>query len=530
MRERLAAIPLSLCGLLLPFALAAQDPLRIGSISIRAEEVFDAEEESLGFVYRGANALHSVTKEGTIRRSLLFEEGDVYDPAVLAESERNLRALGLFRSVSVTSGEPHDGAVDVEVRTRDAWTVQINLSAGSGGGAMRGGVTLGERNFLGTATYVGIGFARDQDRTYRSIELLTPNFLRPYTTAHLRYATNSDGGEKVLELERPFYSTAAPWAAAVGVSDVRREEYLYEEGGSVLQAFGAEHLRLAASYGIALSSNDSNASRLRLGFEWREDTFRPAGAGPAETLPEDRHFRYVLLQYEALHADFLKWNYVNHDERYEDIAVGPSLSLRLGVSPRAFGVPKTTGLVGLRLGTGFRTGPRGFLQAAVAWESRIGRGLENSLLSASLLFVHRFDSAPRQTLVARIAGLRGWNLDRDVQIFADAGAGLRAYRLRAFEGDSRIILNVEHRIFSEWNLFHLLSPGLAIFVDAGLAGGHDHPIRFSSVKVDAGVGLRVAMAWAPVVNIFRLDVGYAFQRDPAGRRGWLISFSTGQAF
>jgi len=38
------------------------------------------------------------------------------------------------------------------------------------------------------------------------------------------------------------------------------------------------------------------------------------------------------------------------------------------------------------------------------------------------------------------------------------------------------------------------------------------------------------MTWAPVMNIFRIDAGYAFQRDPTGHKGWLISFSTGQAF
>jgi hypothetical protein len=42
--------------------------------------------------------------------------------------------------------------------------------------------------------------------------------------------------------------------------------------------------------------------------------------------------------------------------------------------------------------------------------------------------------------------------------------------------------------------------------------------------------LRFAMSWAPIVNVFRLDAAYAFQPDPAGRRGWLISFATGQAF
>ncbi len=129
-----------------------------------------------------------------------------------------------------------------------------------------------------------------------------------------------------------------------------------------------------------------------------------------------------------------------------------------------------------------------------------------------------------------MSGLRGWNIDPDVQIFADAQAGLRGYKLRAFEGDGRVIFNVEHRVFSGWQWFGLISPGLAAFVDAGLVGSPANPMRLGDIKVDAGIGLRLAMSWAPVMNVFRLDAAYAFQRDPTGRRGWLISFSTGQAF
>ncbi|MFY9549748.1 MAG: hypothetical protein WAU32_01240 [Thermoanaerobaculia bacterium] len=503
----------------------------IGRVVINTVDVFGPDEVR-GILTRGANALHVVTLESTVRRLLIFEEGDAYDPAILAEAERNLRALGLFRSVSVVAGEVRDGVVDVQVNTQDAWTVQVGLSAGRGGGAMRGGITLGEKNFLGTATRLGFAFEKDQDRTYRSVEILTPNFFLPFVTAHAVYASNSDGSERVLELQRPFYSTTAPWSAEIAFGDIRRDEFTYLEGGAVGSTFGADHFRLRAAYGIALSAREGNASRLSVGFDWRDDRFRAASAGKTEVaaLAEDRHFRYLFLQYEALHADFLKWDYVNHDERYEDIGVGPRLSLRLGISPSAFGVAETTEVLGLELGAGLRVGASGFVQARVAWDSRVGRGLENSLLSANVLYVRRFETAPRQTFVAQLAGLRGWNLDRDVQIFADSEAGLRAYHLHAFEGDRRIILNLEHRIFSASKWFGLISPGLAVFFDAGLVGGPTRSLRLPELKMDAGVGLRLAMAWAPVMNVFRIDAGYAIHRDPAGHRGLMISFATGQAF
>lgn len=510
--------------------LEAAEPVFIGRVVVNTLDVFGVEEAKT-FLHRGANALHVVTRESTVRRLLIFAEGDAYDPVRLAEAERSLRALGLFRSVSIVAGEARDGVVDVEVNTQDAWTAQIDMTAGSGGGAMHGGIAVGERNVLGLAAQVELAFAKDQDRTYRSVELSAPNFFLPFATARVLYSSNSDGSERILEVRRPFFSTAARWSAEIGVADTQRDEFTYLEGGAIQSTFGAHHFRLLAAYGIALPVQETYASRLSIGVDFREDRFGQASTGEAGSLPADRQFRYVFLQYEALHADFLKWNYVNHDDRYEDIGVGPRVLLRLGISPAAFGLAETTGIVGLELGAGFRVGASGFVQARVAWDSRIGPGLENSLASASVLYVRRFETAPRQTFVAQLSGLRGWNLDGDVQIFADAQSGLRAYHLRAFEGDARIILNLEHRIFSGAQWFGLISPGLAVFFDAGLVGGEPtQTVRLSEVKMDAGVGLRFAAAWAPGTNVFRIDAGYAFQRDPAGHKGWLISFSAGQAF
>ena len=513
-----------------PCVLEAAEPVFIGRIVVNEVEVFGPEEDK-NFLNHGANALHVLTRESTVRRLLTFEEGDAYDPAVLAEAERNLRALGLFRSVSIVAGEVRDGVVDVHVDTQDAWTVQVGLSVGSSGGASRGGITIGEKNFLGTGARVLFGFAKDQDRTYRSVEVMAPNFLLPFTTARVLYAANSDGSDRIFEIQRPFYSTTAPWSAQIAVADTRRDEFLYEEGGAVRSTYGADHFRLLAAYGVALAAQEGNASRLSVGLDLREDRFGTASVGEPGELPADRKFHYVFLQYEVLHADFLKWNYVNHDDRYEDIGVGPRLVLRLGISPAVFGVVQTTEIAGLELGAGFRAGASGFVQARVAWDSRVASSrLENSLLAANVLYAHRFETTPRQTFVAQLSALRGWNLDGDVQIFADAQAGLRAYRLRAFEGDTRVILNLEQRIFSGTQLFGLVSPGLAVFYDAGLVGGPTRSLQLSEVKMDAGVGLRFAMTWAPVMNVFRIDAGYAFQRDPTGRKGWLISFSTGQAF
>src|ERR1035437_4852084 len=70
----------------------------IATIKIESNNVFDTEappENKL--LYRAANDIHIRTREAVISRELLFEVGDTYDPALIAETERNLRALPFIR-------------------------------------------------------------------------------------------------------------------------------------------------------------------------------------------------------------------------------------------------------------------------------------------------------------------------------------------------------------------------------------------------------------------------------------------------
>ncbi len=125
---------------------------------------------------------------------------------------------------------------------------------------------------------------------------------------------------------------------------------------------------------------------------------------------------------------------------------------------------------------------------------------------------------------------RGWDLDPDVQFFADGSNAVRGYRLREYEGDRTAVLNVEHRVFSGRELFRMVSPGAAVFFDAGLAASSDRGIRAAALKSDVGVGLRLALPRAAVHTVFRLDVAFPLNRDREGRREPLVSFSNSQAF
>src|SRR6266542_1728506 len=107
---------------------SGESPPRIRYIRIETENVFQEAESA--FLPRAADAIHGVTRAEVVRRGLLFAEGDLLEPVKLAETERNLRALGLFRTVSITSQPVGEGEVDVLVRARDSWTTEVSGSLG----------------------------------------------------------------------------------------------------------------------------------------------------------------------------------------------------------------------------------------------------------------------------------------------------------------------------------------------------------------------------------------------------------------
>src|ERR687892_409615 len=115
-------------ALLFSFALfgataASAEPLRIGKITVHALDVYSSEEASKGWVYRVADRLHIETRRAIVEKFLLFHAGEEYRPELLAETERNLRAMRFLKSASVVASAPHDGVVDVTVTTQDAWSI-----------------------------------------------------------------------------------------------------------------------------------------------------------------------------------------------------------------------------------------------------------------------------------------------------------------------------------------------------------------------------------------------------------------------
>ena len=101
-----------------------------------------------------------------IQRALLFKPGDVVSVRVIEETERIL--LGATTTCTTSSFRPiayHDGVVDIEVMTRDTWSLDFGLRASRSGGANTSGFAITDRNLLGTGTTLSLGRSSNVDRS-----------------------------------------------------------------------------------------------------------------------------------------------------------------------------------------------------------------------------------------------------------------------------------------------------------------------------------------------------------------------------
>jgi len=503
---------------------------RIRRIRIETENVFQDAESS--FLARAADAIHGVTRAEVIRRELLFSEGSLLEPANVAETEKNLRLLGLFRTVTITAEpvEGSDGEVDVVVHTRDAWTTEVSGSLGRSGGQGHYGVSIEEKNLLGLGKKVSLAASERPDRSTRQALYSDPQFLGRRLGLDLLYDSNSDGDRRHFFLTSGFRSLDSPAGGTLLFDQASRKTRLYGNGAEVAR-FGMDTRFFEVSGGRRLSLEGNRpVARLFAGYRREEARFGSVQRAPEGfSLPDERRFGFFFARVELARPEFAVEHDVGFMLRDEDFDLGSAFSFELGYSPPVLGSQAAVGAA-LQWSRGFALS-RGFLIGSVGAATRArGGSFENTLVEGQLFGVWRLTGLSRQTLVGRALVTVGNRLDREVQLEADGANGLRAYRLHAFAGDRRIVVNLEDRVRLTPELLHLLVLGAAVFVDAGYAWPPGSPVRLSDVRVDAGVGLRVGLPRASRHALVRFDLAYALRPDLRGRRGWLVSFSSSQAF
>lgn len=494
----------------------------IDTIILRLDNIFGEAEAQSNPGFRLANTLHVRTRPGVVRRELLFRQGERYDAAVVAETARNLRALGIFRDVRVDTVRVN-GRFGVLVWTADGWTTQLNFGFQSTGGRFTWSAGLAEGNFLGSATLLSTGYRKEVDRSAFTLGTRLHRVFGSRVQAIGFYDNLSDGSRGSWRVGFPFrsFSDARSFEIVGEAADRRILQYLVNDVDDVdTVRYQRRAFRNAFSGAIAARRGPLGYWRVGVAGQIRREEYL-LQEDTALAVPDTISGAFGFFT-ELRRANFKVVNYFNGFGRPEDLDLSTVVRLSAWVAPSAMGYDRSG--IGPRLDVWSAVSlPFGFARASVHANGLFtGIGLDSGTVAARATLGAQF-LRRQATFVHVEAGMQkspvpGGEFD------LGHGTGPRSFAPHAFTGTRAVWGTVEHRVFVWDNLLGLLGLGFAGFLDYGGAWRAGESPRLGG---NVGFGLRTGASRATGVNVGRIDIGYRFGDGWSGRR-WVIS--TGRGF
>ncbi|MEE9156220.1 MAG: hypothetical protein V3U38_06185 [Gemmatimonadota bacterium] len=472
------------------------------------------------------NKLHVITRPYVVQRELLFKQGEPYDSAVVAESERNLRNLLVFREVHIDT--THIGQkFAVVVRTQDGWSTKPKFKfAVASDGTFIFTVGITEANLLGTANLVHISYSKDVDRSGLQIAAQFRRFISAKLTANGAYYALSDGDQGNWNFGKPFRSSLSANSLMYDglAADRRIIQFFAPDATSDPDSTFFQRLAFINRLDGAIATKRAATRYLRVGItgEVRDEQYLPqpntAGTAPDSVYGQvGAYASYTFTEFREVR----RFNGFGS----EDIDLSRSIKLTANLAPGAWGYGENG------IGPGITAQGAFVYENSFIWGSLEANGLfseaelDSGRVVANVAFGYKL--APRHAMALQVqAGILD-NPPPGQQFDLGFENPPRAWNPHSFVGDRTLWATFEHRWFVWDKLLGLFGAGFAVFADYGGAWYHD--IQDPRFGGNVGIGLRLGSALSTVARTGRLDLAYKFGDGLSGDR-WALSFGSGFVF
>ena len=495
----------------------------IGEIRIVARDIFDTsdpQEDKL--LFRWANALHIQTRASVIERALLFKRGDPLSVRVLDETERVLRANRYLYDVQFRPIAWHDSVVDIEVSTRDTWSLDPGASFGRTGGSNTTSIGIKDHNLFGAGVALSLGRLRNVDRSGSEFSIAADRVFGTRTALAYSHSSNSDGRRDAASVARPFYALDARWAAGVSASRDDRVDAIYN-AGEIASQYRHREQRAEVFGGWSQGLVDGWVRRWSLGVSLRDDAYavEPGLAAPA-ALPANERLVAPFVRFDLIEDRFERELNRNLIGRPEFFALGLNATVQLGWAAKGLGSTRDTLLYSGSVSRGFGPWDEHTLIASASIGGQLADGqVRRQRLGAQAQYY--LPQGPRWLLFASASAdlLTHPMIGDDLLLGGDNG--LRGYPLRYQSGTRRALLTLEARHYTDLYLWRLFRIGSAAFVDVGRAwGGPNTSLQNPGWLADAGFGLRIVNARSAFSNVLHLDLAFPLNATPDIRKVQLL--------
>ncbi len=518
----------------------------------------------IGWLRSIANRAHRRTSKGFIAGELLFEEGDCFDPLLLEESERILRALPFIADSDVYAVPVDETQVHVVVDTHDEWTLKLGGRLEFYDRLRITQVSFTEENLMGTGTLLGAYLIEEDERRDLGLQLRALRLAGTRLDGEIGGGRTRTGDFLYESLSYPFVGEVGEWAF---VESYSRREDLFRYASA--DGSGFTHVNLPIQTRRAVASmarrfgTPGNLTIVGAGLSWDDvafdgfpeevtvvsgsdfanpDTADAATAGALRNQVNGRRaWRFNVLAGRRRIA-FVTREGLDALRGEQDVRVGTQA---LATVATTVGTPKWSpdgdfhelrGTVSLFAGA---AGDHWIVNSELTFEaarllSQSGRdnALRDILGELGAYFYWQPPSATRHTLVLGLSGVGGWRSSLPFQLTLGGRYAVRGYGREEFPVARRLIAHLEDRIKLVGPFPELFDLGLTVFVDAGAGWAGGVPFGMDSgFRAAAGAGLRFGFP-AGAKQVVRVDVAAPLAegglRDLQFRIGYdVVSLLTG---
>jgi hypothetical protein len=422
----------------------------IGRIEVIPGDIFDPSIPSeSGWLYRTANKLHINTRPKILADQLLFKSGERYVHRVIEETERILRGNDYLYDAVIVPRAWDGHTVDLEVRTRDTWTLNPGINYSREGGENETAISLEEKNLLGGGKKLAVAWSNDVDRESLDFDYFDPHFNHTWTQIGLAYSDADDGSTQALRVNRPFYALDTRRAGGVQLLVSERDEPRYAYGDEVGK-FEQEKQFYEIFGGWSAGWEAGWVRRWTAGVTYDDNRFRPVVDEPlAGPLPEDRKLVYPWLGFELVQDMFQRRTNQDQIDRTEDVLIGLRAGGRLGFATESIGADRDALILSAYVQDGWDLRPGDSLFVGATATGRVeSEGLRNAVLAAEARYYN--ETSKRTKFFATLNGTVTEELDADKQLVLGGDNGLRGYPLRYQAGTSSALLTLEQRYYTDW--------------------------------------------------------------------------------
>ncbi len=471
--------------------------------------VSDTLDAPHNFFLTAGDWLHLKTKLFTINNILLIRKNQRFDSLLVKESERLVRSQGYVGDVrfDIVPAEKETDSVDIRIRVLDKWSL-IPEGAFS---TVREGLGFTENNFvgLGHAFHAGYEWNLSSGRNGEGADYFIPNIRNSRISAALHYNVDEYNDFLAsLDIERPFYSPLARWAAGLNISQqLQRDSFPDPAAGFVFQNLNFNTQDYWAGTANPIFKGNSEEERstkaivagryLRIRYLERPDEMH-------DSLHIFSNQDFYLAAFGITTLTYLQDNYIFNFGLTEDVPVGRVYGLTAGYQTRdAVGRE----YLGARLSFGDYH-PWGYLSATLGYGTFL------------------YGSLPEQGVFAATANyfspmfkIGNWRIRQFAKPQVTWGMNMFPYDsltinnqngIRGFNGSSggtrKIVLTLQTQSYSPWNVFGFRF-GPYMDCSFGILGNAKSGFKNSPVYSQLGIGSLIRNDFMVSSN-FQLSVAY----------------------